>query len=298
MLNSHRTTARVTLILLALGGLLAQPASAGKPPWIISFPVVGPVQYTNDFGAPRGSHRHQGNDIMAKRGSPVVAVEAGTVRIYRGSSNAGCMLYLYGKSGTVYYYIHLNDDLTAKDDNKARNCRLGVAYAKGLRNGMRVREGALIGYVGNSGDARGISPHLHFELHPNGGRARSPFKWLNRGKRLLYAVPQQRTTVRLALAGTVVSTDEGFTAGVTKVYTSNGWRGTLVTRRVAFALGVPLTVERLQPDGTWKPALLKNAKEGELTTAWTTWFKPTLRSQLAPAGFLVAEKIRLKGEAR
>ena len=55
---------------------------------------------------------------MADRGSPVVAVEAGKVRIYRGSSRAGCMLYFYGDSGTVYYYIHLNDDLTKKDDNR------------------------------------------------------------------------------------------------------------------------------------------------------------------------------------
>ena len=92
----------------------------------------------------RRSTATQGNDLMAARGAPVVAVEAGKVRIYRGSSSsAGCMLYFYGDSGTVYYYIHLNDDLTKRDDNRARNCRLGVAYAKGLQEQhARPRRGA------------------------------------------------------------------------------------------------------------------------------------------------------------
>jgi hypothetical protein len=293
--HGHRTTARAILVLLALGGALAGPAAA-KPPKILSFPIVGPVQYEDDFGEPRGSHRHQGNDIMAQRGSPVVAVEAGTVRIYRGSASAGCMLYLYGKSGTTYYYIHLNDDLTAKDDNKARNCRKGVAYAPGLRNGQKVREGALIGYVGNSGDAAGVSPHLHFELHPNGGKARSPYRWLKRANHLLYAVPPRTKTVRLALVGTVNALGERLTVQVTRVYVAFGWRGKPVERPVALGLAEELVVERLQEDGTWAPAELDKAKEGERTTAWTTWFKPTLETQLATDGHLVAAKVRLKGD--
>ena len=83
-------------------------ASAGVPRLI--FPVLGATSYYDDFGAPRPSGRHQGNDLMADKRTPVVAVEAGRIVKYTRSSNAGCMLYLYGKSGTTYMYIHLNND--------------------------------------------------------------------------------------------------------------------------------------------------------------------------------------------
>jgi hypothetical protein len=297
MLTGHRTTARSTLLAFLIGGLLVGPASAAVPEKIL-FPIVGKTTYQDDFGDPRGSHRHQGNDLMAERGSPVVAVESGKVRIYRGSASAGCMLYFYGDSGTVYYYIHLNDDLTTKDDNRARNCRLGVAYAKGLRNDMRVRAGALIGYVGNSGDAAGIAPHLHFELHPGGKRARSPYKWLRKAPHLLYAVPQATNEVRLALVGTVEPAEDetAFRLAVERVYVAFGWRGRPRSRPVTLGLDAKIAVERLQSDGTYKPAQLAKAKEDERVTAWTTWFKPTLATQLAPPGNLIAAKIRLKGE--
>jgi murein DD-endopeptidase MepM/ murein hydrolase activator NlpD len=295
MLNSPRTTARSTLLAFIIGGMLAGPAGAAVPDTIL-FPVVGPTQYQDDFGDPRGNHTHQGNDIMAARGAPVVAVEPGKARIYRGSSSAGCMLYFYGDSGTVYYYIHLNDDLTKKDDNKATDCRKGVAYAKNLRNDQHVRAGALIGYVGNSGDARGISPHLHFELHPNGGRARSPYPWLKKGPHLLWAVQSRTPTVRLALVGIVKPFTKGFTLRVNQVYVASGWRGKPVPRTVNLGLDPALVVERLK-DGAWVPAKLTGAKEGERTTALTTWFKPTLKTQLPQAGDLTAVRVRLRGLA-
>ena len=293
MLTSHRTTARSTLLAFLIGGLLAGPAGAAVPETIL-FPVVGPAQFQDDFGDPRGSHRHQGNDIMAARGSPVVAVEAGRVRIYRGSSNAGCMLYFYGASGTVYYYIHLNDDLTKRDDNRATDCRKGVAYAANLQNDMRVRAGALIGYVGNSGDARGISPHLHFELHPGGRAARSPYPWLKRGPRLLYAVKPRTESTRLSLVGTVKEAEEGFALRVTQVYVASGWRGKPVPRTVTLGLDPKLVVQRLK-DGSWVPAKLTGAKVGERVSVLTTTFKPTLKTQIPPAGLLLALRVRLRG---
>jgi murein DD-endopeptidase MepM/ murein hydrolase activator NlpD len=295
MLISHRTTARSTLLALIIGGLLAGPANAAVPN--ILFPIVGKTTYQNDFGDPRGSHRHQGNDLMAKRGSPVVAVEAGKVRIYRKSASAGCMLYLYGASGTVYYYIHLNDDLTAKDDNRATNCRVGVAYAKGLKNDMRVRAGALIGYVGNSGDARGIYPHLHFELHPKGKGARSPYKRLRKAPHLIYAVPQGTKTVRLGLVGTMRPTtaEDRFGLNLQQVFIANGWRGKPTGRAVTFGLDAELAVERRKA-GEWIPTKLEGAKPGEQVSVRTTWFKPTLQTQMPKGGLLTAVRVRLHGQ--
>ena len=158
-------------------------------PDTILFPIVGPAQYQDDFGDPRGSHRHQGNDIMAARGSPVVAVEAGSVQIYRGSSSAGCMLYFYGDSGTVYYYIHLNDDLTKRDDNRATDCRKGVAYAANLQDGharpRRARSSAMSGTPATRAASRRTSTS---SCTPAAGAPGSPYPWLKRGPHLLYAV--------------------------------------------------------------------------------------------------------------
>src|SRR4051794_9808367 len=114
-MRRHRGTARGILFLATLVGLAAgsavAPAATAKVPRLI-FPVVGQVAYTTDFGAPRGTGRHQGNDLMAAKKSPAVAAEAGKVKYWTTSATAGCMLYLYGESGTTYLYIHLNNDVT------------------------------------------------------------------------------------------------------------------------------------------------------------------------------------------
>src|SRR6185295_3689647 len=126
LMTRHRTTARGLLVLLAMalatGSAAAYASSeavAPKVPQLI-FPVVGKATYINDFGAPRGQGRHEGNDIMTTWRSPAVAVEAGKVKFHTTSARAGCMLYLDGVSGTTYVYIHLNNDLTAKNDNKGK----------------------------------------------------------------------------------------------------------------------------------------------------------------------------------
>ncbi len=203
----------LTLLLAwALAGTAqARPEITAKPPpHTIIFPIVGGASYENDFGDPRGQGSHQGNDLMAGWKSPVVAVEAGKVRIYKGSGSAGCMLYLYGASGTTYLYIHLNNDLTAKNDNKG-SCKPGIAFAEGLRDGQRVRGGQLIGYVGDSGDANGVGHHLHFELHPGNRSAVSPYPWLRRANRVLFPyTPSLRKpagSVTLTLTGKLTAVD-------------------------------------------------------------------------------------------
>lgn len=294
MPRGHRTTARTILLLLALGA--AAGTASAAPPEKILFPVVGRVSYSDDFGAPRGGHSHQGNDIMAPRRSPVVAVEAG--RIERPSwSSSDCALILHGKSGTDYWYLHLNDDLTSGDDNGGRKCQNGVAYAPGLVSGQRVRAGQLIAYVGNSGNAAGVATHLHFELHPDGGGAVSPYRWLRSATRLLYAAPATRTSVRLALEGSLTSMDRGVSVHVGRVAVAGEWRGR-VSRSVSLSLAPATLVERLSARGKVRAAGLAGAKTGERVTVWTTWFPPSLRTQLAGPNALTAAKVRLRGLAR
>src|SRR5215212_10192072 len=196
----------VVIVMLAL--VAGANASQAKSVPRLVFPVIGAVTYSDDFGAPRARGAHQGNDILADRKAPAIAVEAGKVKLWTTSAQAGCMLYLYGASGTTYLYIHLNNDLTSHNDNRG-SCVAGTSYAPGLKDGARVAAGQLIGYVGDSGDANGIHPHLHFEVHPGDGGAVNPYPYLKKARPLLFYA-KKGATVSVNLTGTVVSSLDGF----------------------------------------------------------------------------------------
>jgi peptidoglycan LD-endopeptidase LytH len=120
-------------------------------------PVRGARAFTNDWGQPRsGGRRHQGTDILSPRGTPVVASVSGTVR---GTSNrlGGIAYYLTGDDANTYYGSHLDS----------------LSGASG-----RVAQGTVIGYIGDTGNARGGPTHLHFEIHPGGGSAVNPYPTL------------------------------------------------------------------------------------------------------------------------
>lgn len=299
----HRTTALLLTSFAVASTAFAAVANgspAGAPPSRIVFPVVGPVSYSDDFGDARGTGTHQGNDILAERKAPAVAVEDGTVKFWTTSRNAGCMLYLYGRSGTTYQYIHLNNDLTAKNDNRG-SCVPKVAYAPGLHDGDAVRAGELLGFVGDSGDADGGAAHLHFELHPGGGAAVSPYQWLQRGRKLLYAAPNDAARpLELTLLGTARATAPGddaeprLTVAVRQVRLSNGW--TLTSDR-AIVLRVPpeVVVERTAQTGP-RPGTIEDVKAGEQLSATVEIGEPTLKTQLASPGVLAAASLLLQGK--
>jgi Peptidase family M23 len=300
-MTRHRTTARgIFLLLLALGlaaaGAVATSAFTAptKVPRLV-FPVVGSVTYTDDFGAPRAGGPHQGNDILAAKRAPAVAVETGKVKFWTTSANAGCMLYLYGASGTTYLYIHLNNDLTKGNDNRGK-CVAGTSYARGLKNGARVAAGQQLGYVGDSGDADGGHAHLHFEVHPGGKAATDPYPYLQQAQHLLFIAPPG-TPFTLALTGTVVS------AGVDRLTLTisslqawpMGFRLTKLKQTVTLNVPITALVQTVAKKGLPIVSTLALARKGQAVVVWTQPAPATLKAERGDDGALSAALIQLAG---
>lgn len=130
---------------------------ASAPRGSIVCPVQGPVAFSDTWGAPRsGGRAHKGVDMMAPRGTPTVAPVSGTVR-HDGNSIGGLSWHLNGDNGDYYYGTHLDS-----------YANVGAGH---------VEAGMVIGYVGDTGNARG-TPHLHFEIHPGGGAAVNPYPYV------------------------------------------------------------------------------------------------------------------------
>jgi murein DD-endopeptidase MepM/ murein hydrolase activator NlpD len=142
---------RLGLPTRAAAAARAAPAATPVPAatgYLKIFPVAGEYSYFDDYGAPRGQGVHEGIDIMADRGTPLVAVDDGTIsKMTRTESGLGgiCM-WLRRADGVQYYYAHME------------------SIAEGLEVGSRISVGQVVGGVGNTGDARSAAPHLHFEI--------------------------------------------------------------------------------------------------------------------------------------
>lgn len=124
---------------------------------------ISRTQLRDTWGAARSQGRsHEGIDIMAERGTKVYSATEGLVADLRNNNLGGKVIWILGPSGSWHYYAHLD------------------GHKRGLNVGDYVRKGDLIGYVGNTGNARHTAPHLHYGIYLNGkGRgAVNPYPYL------------------------------------------------------------------------------------------------------------------------
>ena len=171
-LRSHTPSRPCRFLVWLLGGVLALPAVASaaagatrpgsvpaaqkqaqplpEPP-VLQVPVQGvsPQNLRDTYTDQRagGARVHEAMDILAPRGTPVLAVDDGHVAKLFLSEPGGITLYQFDPTGRfAYYYAHLD------------------RYAEGITEGQRVKRGQLLGHVGSTGNASPEAPHLHFAL--------------------------------------------------------------------------------------------------------------------------------------
>ena len=176
----HRSISQTLVVMLVI--LLSACASTQKKPTPLRIAQVNklkimrlnsrlpvPVKGINrselrdTWGAARSQGRsHEGIDIMAERGTKVYSATEGLVADLRNNNLGGKVIWIVGPAGSWHYYAHLDD------------------HKRGLSVGDYVRKGDVIGYVGNTGNARHTASHLHYGIYLNGkGRsAVNPYPYL------------------------------------------------------------------------------------------------------------------------
>lgn len=159
-----KTVAALALLAIAAFWTWRQPFMIAPRTWWelsrlpapVSLPIpvegVAARRIADTFGAPRGRDRtHAGVDIFAPRGTPVRSTTRGLVVSVREGGLGGRQVWVMGPAHERHYYAHLQD------------------WAEGLRPGRVVAPGDLLGRVGDTGNARGTPPHLHYGVYGRDG---------------------------------------------------------------------------------------------------------------------------------
>lgn len=162
------TPAKAIVPVTATVASVAPPAALARRK--LAFPLKGfnPANLRDNFDEGRGKRKHEALDIMAPRGTQVVAVDEGRVAKLFRSAAGGITVYQFDRDEKyIYYYAHLD------------------SYAQGLAEGMMLKRGDLVGFVGSTGNAPPHAPHLHFTIFELGedkkwwkGRAVNPYTLL------------------------------------------------------------------------------------------------------------------------
>ena len=196
----------------------------------LHFPVDGRVTYGDDYGDPRsGGRSHQGNDLMGAKMQKLLAAADGKVTYARVDAGglSGNMLTIKDAEGWQYRYMHINNDTPGTDDgaNPA-----DAIFAPGIAAGSTVNAGQHVAFLGDSGNAEGTAPHLHFELLKPDGTPINPWtslrlaQGLPAGNRCSYGTNPKATPNAKSAAGYwVLGADGGvFSFGNAPFYGSTG----------------------------------------------------------------------------
>lgn len=133
-----------------------------EPPKTLPLPIAGvpPAALRDSWGAVRsGGRKHQGIDIFAPKGTPVRSTTRGLVFRIGENRLGGNVVWIFGPGRQMHYYAHLD------------------GFGK-FEPGALVMPGDIVGYVGNTGNARGTPPHLHYGVYTPGAGAINPFPLL------------------------------------------------------------------------------------------------------------------------
>lgn len=228
-----------------------KPRPYGYPAALDVFPTDPPCFYANSWGAGRsGGRKHEGVDIITGRNKPIYAVRDGRVsKKYSGAKLAGNGIAIQTSDGTYFFYAHLS------------------SFAEGIQKGSKVKAGDVIGYVGSTGDT--FVPHIHFEVHPGGGKAVDPTPYVAQVDRCGYKGPRLKK-IEPPTTTTEPPTTEKRTTTTEKRTTTTEKRTT--TTEKATTTTVKKTTTTVKPTTTAEP---------EDTAAPTT--DPPKDPELSPA---------------
>jgi len=174
-----------SLLLGLLSPTLPAGAEGGTYEQVVdlTLPADPRVSYGDDYHHGRSGGRvHKSTDLMGRKLWKLYAAVDGTVCYQNGVDDPmprwGYSLTVCADDGRSYHYLHINNDQPGTDDGRGGP---EWAYAPGIRRGVRVTRGQFVAYMGDSGNAEGTSPHLHFEIHddsvtdPYGDHRINPF---------------------------------------------------------------------------------------------------------------------------
>jgi hypothetical protein len=260
-------------------GRVVVPAGKVDPGQIrsITFPVAGPVTYSNDFGACRDgcSRAHKGNDLIGDRLQPIVAMHDGVIDHLVDHPTAGYGVEIHDREGWAYIVYHLNNDSPGTDDGVDRGA---WRFAPGIVPGATVTAGRLIGFMGDSGNSEGSVPHAHVEIHRPDGEAINPYWSLRLAQRDVNCAASTPRPANLArLTRTAAPAPAGWARAVggppaTAQFLETGWR-------------------EAQLPGTWLPLALTGGHPGSDVLEARMW--------IGPAGYTPVDAGALQvGDAR
>lgn len=192
----------------------------------ITIPILFGVSLKNispNFGDPRdgGARTHQGEDIMAIKGTPVVSPTPAVVVKTGVGPSEGNYVYTANPGNETFVYMHLD--------------RIG----EGVSQGTVLAAGDLIGYVGNTGNARGGAAHLHFEIHNSSGAATNPFPRLT--SELSLTDKMAHLTKILGQTSDPASLAQFLATKYKSTFTAATGSGVVIPTQIATLIGSPIT---------------------------------------------------------